>query len=136
MTISEQQRDAFKEFEKATWNKQAENYDVFAGQMTRRAVDGLLDAVGVNPGTRLLDVATGPGYVAAEATRRGAEAIAVRSCKSPHGSSSRSPTDLALDALYLIRPCTAELRTDGAVVILGRGRCRCSEGTMRRLGDG
>ena len=43
--------------------------------MTRHAVDGLLDAVQVRPGTKLLDVATGPGYVAAEATQRGAEAI-------------------------------------------------------------
>jgi len=75
MTISEQQRDAFKEFEKTSWSKQAEHYDVFAGQMTRRAVNGLLDAVRVRAGTKLLDVATGPGYVAAEATRRGADAI-------------------------------------------------------------
>src|SRR5262245_63782850 len=75
MTISEQQRDAFKEFEKTSWSKQAEHYDVFAGQMTRHAVNGLLDAVRVRAGTKLLDVATGPGYVAAEAMRRGANAI-------------------------------------------------------------
>ena len=77
MTISEQQRDAFKEFEKTTWNRQAEHYDAFAGQMTRHAVDRLLDAVQVSAQTKLLDVATGPGYVAAKATTRGADAIGV-----------------------------------------------------------
>src|SRR5262249_2582465 len=77
MTISEQQRDAFKEFEKTTWNRQAEHYDAFAGQMTHHAIDRLLNAVQVSSRTKLLDVATGPGYVAAKATTRGADAIGV-----------------------------------------------------------
>lgn len=75
MTISEQQSQAFKEFERIGWAKQAEHYDSLVGQMTRQAVDALLAAVDVRSGAKLLDVASGPGYVAAEATRRGLDAI-------------------------------------------------------------
>jgi ubiquinone/menaquinone biosynthesis C-methylase UbiE len=74
MTITEQQTQAFKEFEKAGWRKQAEHYDDLAGQVTRQTVDAMLSAIDLQPGTRMLDVASGPGYVAAEATRRGADA--------------------------------------------------------------
>jgi ubiquinone/menaquinone biosynthesis C-methylase UbiE len=75
MTISEPQSQAFKEFERTGWAKQAEHYDAFVGQMTQQAVDALLAAINVRSGTKLLDVASGPGYVAAEAARRGADAI-------------------------------------------------------------
>jgi SAM-dependent methyltransferase len=77
MTAGEQERLAFKNFERAGWDKQAEHYDSFIGQTTKQAVGGLLDAVGAGPGIVLLDVATGPGYVAAEATRRGADATGI-----------------------------------------------------------
>ncbi len=74
MIINEQQSQAFKEFERTGWAKQAEHYDSLVGQMTRQAVDALLSAVKARPGVKLLDVASGPGYVAAEATRRGLDA--------------------------------------------------------------
>src|SRR5215470_1657581 len=74
MTINEQQSQAFKDFERNGWCKQAGHYDGLVGQMRRQAVDAMLSAVDVRIGTRLLDVASGPGYVAAEAARRGAEA--------------------------------------------------------------
>src|SRR6478609_2643355 len=70
MTINEQQSQAFKEFERTGWGKQAEHYDSLVGEMTRQAVDGLLAAANARSGIKLLDVASGPGYVAAEAARR------------------------------------------------------------------
>jgi ubiquinone/menaquinone biosynthesis C-methylase UbiE len=75
MTISEQQSQAFKEFERTGWAKQAEHYDSLVGQMTRQTADAMLTAVNVRSGAKLLDVASGPGYVAAEATRRGVDAV-------------------------------------------------------------
>ena len=45
------------------------------GASLRRIAEPLLDAVGAGPGTRLLDLATGPGYVAGHAVARGAEAV-------------------------------------------------------------
>ena len=70
--------DAFDAFEAAGWGgKDASAYDALAGRVTARFADTLLDAVAAGPGTRLLDVATGPGYVAATAAARGATAVGV-----------------------------------------------------------
>jgi ubiquinone/menaquinone biosynthesis C-methylase UbiE len=74
MTITEQQSREFKEFERVGWGKQAEHYDSLVGEVTRQAVDALLAAVGAQPNARLLDIASGPGYVAAEAARRDLDA--------------------------------------------------------------
>jgi SAM-dependent methyltransferase len=64
----------FHAFELAGWSDPATvaAYDDGFGSVTVQAVPALLDAIGVWPGLRLLDVATGPGYVAAAAAERGA----------------------------------------------------------------
>lgn len=69
--------DAFRRFEWSGWQTIAEPYDRLLGPLTSRVVDPLLDAAGVGSGTRVLDVATGPGYVAAAAAARGAIALGV-----------------------------------------------------------
>ena len=69
--------DAFNAFESAGWQHQAPTYDDFIGRVTSRLVDPLLDAANVRSGSRLLDVATGPGYAAANAARRGARVTGV-----------------------------------------------------------
>lgn len=68
--------EAFDVFEAAGWaEKDAGAYDMLLGRVTERFAEPLLDAVGAGPGTRLLDLATGPGYVAGRAVARGAEAV-------------------------------------------------------------
>jgi SAM-dependent methyltransferase len=68
---------AFRAFEQAGWQNVANRYhDAFAN-LTTQTIGPLLDAVGVGNGMRLLDVATGPGYVAAAAAQRGAHAVGV-----------------------------------------------------------
>jgi SAM-dependent methyltransferase len=67
----------FRDFEHAGWEGAAEAYAEYWGALTRQAVEPLLDAVGAGPGVRLLDVAAGPGYVAAAAAARGAQATGV-----------------------------------------------------------
>jgi SAM-dependent methyltransferase len=69
--------DAFDQFEASAWEERVEGYAGFFGAVTGRLVEPLLDVAGVGPGTRVLDVATGPGYVAAEAARRGATVCGV-----------------------------------------------------------
>jgi len=64
--------DAFDEFEASAWEERVEGYAGFFGAVTGRLVEPLLDLAQVGSGKRVLDVATGPGYVAAEAARRGA----------------------------------------------------------------
>jgi len=68
------QADAFSTFEHGAWQKVVGPYDNFFGRLTTQCIEPLLDAVGAIKGTRLLDVATGPGYVAAAAAHRGAKA--------------------------------------------------------------
>jgi SAM-dependent methyltransferase len=76
--MNEYDADAFDAFEAAGWGtKEAASYDALAGKVTSRLAEPLLDAVGAGPGTRLVDVATGPGYVAARAAERGAEVVGV-----------------------------------------------------------
>jgi SAM-dependent methyltransferase len=69
--------DSFNAFEAAGWERKAAGYDRFFGGITSRMIDPLLDAAGVASGRRALDVATGPGYVAARAAERGAEVVGV-----------------------------------------------------------
>lgn len=68
---------AFTEFERTGWNHVVDGYHRFLGPVTARAVEPLLDAAGVGPGSNVLDVATGPGYVAGGAAARGAEVVGV-----------------------------------------------------------
>jgi SAM-dependent methyltransferase len=73
--VTEYDSAAFEAFEEAGWTtKEAAAYDSLAGRVTSQCADALLDAVGAGSGTRLLDVATGPGYVASRAAERGAHA--------------------------------------------------------------
>jgi SAM-dependent methyltransferase len=67
--------EAFKAFEREGWSVQAGTYGGLIGAITRRLADPLLDAAGVGPGQRVLDVATGPGYVAERAVVRGARPV-------------------------------------------------------------
>ena len=64
--------DAFRDFEHGGWTSNASEYEAAFARLTRQAVAPLLDAVNLRHGARLLDVATGPGYVAAAAAARGA----------------------------------------------------------------
>jgi SAM-dependent methyltransferase len=68
---------AFWTFERDGWNGAAEAYRDYFGNLTAQTVGPLLDAVGARAGTRLLDVATGPGFVAATARERGARVVGV-----------------------------------------------------------
>ena len=62
--------DAFRDFEHAGWTSNVSEYEAAFTRLTRQAVAPLLDAVNLRHGARLLDVAAGPGYVAAAAAAR------------------------------------------------------------------
>jgi SAM-dependent methyltransferase len=75
--LSEQQRQAFADFERRGWDKAADPYHHHWGVLTQQSCGALLDAAHVTAGRRVLDVATGAGYVAAAAQARGADAVAI-----------------------------------------------------------
>lgn len=69
----------FKQMEHAGWSEAgvSSTYETWFTHLTSQSIPPLLDAVRAGVGVRLLDVATGPGHLAAEASRRGAEVIGV-----------------------------------------------------------
>jgi len=67
----------FHDFEQAGWERAADHYGDAFGGLTSQTIPALLRAAGVGKGTRLLDVASGPGYVAAAAAGLGASVVGV-----------------------------------------------------------
>jgi ubiquinone/menaquinone biosynthesis C-methylase UbiE len=70
---------SFREFEQAGWEDSGvvTTYHECLSGVTTQSVDALLDAAGVCNGSRVLDVATGAGYIAGVAAQRGAEVIGI-----------------------------------------------------------
>ena len=69
---SESELDVFRSFERAAHDTRAKSYyDAFSA-VTNRAIEPLLDAAQVREGTKLLDVASGPGTLAGRAAQRSA----------------------------------------------------------------
>ena len=73
--LSDDEHKAFGDFERRGWDKAAVPYNDLWGIATRQSCQALLDAAQVRAGSRVLDVATGAGYIAADAHQRGAVAI-------------------------------------------------------------
>lgn len=69
--------EAFRRFEERGHDRVAAGYEDFFAPVTTRTVEPLLDAAGVGSIGCVLDVATGPGVVAAHAGRRGARMVGV-----------------------------------------------------------
>jgi ubiquinone/menaquinone biosynthesis C-methylase UbiE len=61
----------FTKFEHQGWQRVADKYDCVWAQSTRQFIPYLLDAADVVAGMSVLDVGSGPGYVAAAAKKRG-----------------------------------------------------------------
>jgi ubiquinone/menaquinone biosynthesis C-methylase UbiE len=82
LDIAYMQANGFTAFEHETWENIVSEYETKFGNVTKQSNDALLDALEVRAGTRFLDVATGPGYVAGAAARRGAQAVGIDFAKA------------------------------------------------------
>jgi SAM-dependent methyltransferase len=67
----------FHAFEHAGWERAADYYGDAFGGLTSQTIPSLLTAADVRAGMRVLDVASGPGYVAAQAAALGAQPVGV-----------------------------------------------------------
>ena len=69
----------FHDFEHAGWEdaRVVEGYEREMAAVTRQSALELLGAGAVGPGSRVLDVACGPGFLAAAAAERGASAVGI-----------------------------------------------------------
>lgn len=75
--LSTEDAERLRSFERRVHDAVSTGYYDFFTPVTLLASEPLLDAVGLAPGMRLLDVASGPGSVAAAALRRGARPVGV-----------------------------------------------------------
>lgn len=70
-------RDSFSQFEYDGWQRVAGKYESAWSGLTRQFIPHLLEATKVKRGSRLLDVACGPGYVAEIASASGAHSTGI-----------------------------------------------------------
>jgi len=70
-SLSAEDADRLRAFERQRHDKLAPTYQDFFSPVTALAISPLLNAAQVRPGATLLDVATGPGSLALEATKLG-----------------------------------------------------------------
>jgi SAM-dependent methyltransferase len=75
--LSPEDAAQLRNYERDRHSALAEGYIGFFAPVTALAIAPLLDAVRLRAGTKLLDVPTGSGALAAEATRRGATVLGV-----------------------------------------------------------
>src|SRR5947208_2581341 len=75
--LSNSEADQLRTFERQGHDALARSYHAFFAAVTALATHPLFDAVHLQTGTRLLEVASGPGALAAEAANRGARPVGV-----------------------------------------------------------
>lgn len=75
--LSSDEAERLRAFEREGHDALATSYHAFFSAVTALATGPLLDAVHLRLGARLLDVATGPGILAAEAANRGARPVGI-----------------------------------------------------------
>jgi len=68
---------AFHAFEREGWERAPDAYHRYFGALTAQTIEPLLDSVANSTGPTVLDIASGPGYVAAAARRRGWSPVGV-----------------------------------------------------------
>lgn len=73
----DEQEKRFQEFEREGWEQVAGSYAGLTDGVTSDVAGPLLDAAGVDASSRVLDIATGPGWVARAASERGAQVVGV-----------------------------------------------------------
>lgn len=69
--------EKFRNFEHAGWENIPGGYHEAFGSLTTQAIEPLLDALRLKKGMSFLDIASGPGYVAEAAAKRGATVLGV-----------------------------------------------------------
>lgn len=75
--LSSSEAEQLRAFERQGHGALATSYHAFFAAVTALATKPLVDAARLRPGTRLLDVATGPGGLSAEAASRGARPVGI-----------------------------------------------------------
>jgi len=125
--------DAFHHFEHQGWERAAAAYPGTFGELTAQLAAPLLDAAQISAGARVLDVATGPGYVAGLAAGRGARVIGIDFSPAMIAEARVRHPDIDFregDAEHLDLPDTS---VDAAVMAFGLLHLARPEAALREL---
>jgi SAM-dependent methyltransferase len=125
--------EAFRRFEADGWQQVSDVYDRLFGPVTAHVLPALLDAAGVARGTRVLDVASGPGYVAARAAERGALVVGIDVAPAMVGLASRLHPELDFRQAPAEAPPFADGAFDAVVSNFGLGHFAEPERVAARL---
>ena len=68
---------SFKEFEQQNWEKVADAYHEGFGRITANSATALVDNAKIKRNDKVLDIACGPGYVAAFASKKSKAVIGI-----------------------------------------------------------
>ncbi|NEO23090.1 MAG: class I SAM-dependent methyltransferase [Moorea sp. SIO1F2] len=77
MTVPTNNPKEFRQFEYCGWQQSVDQYHSSFSSLTSQTIESLLDSVNAGRDMELLDIATGPGYVAAQAQKRGCKVTGV-----------------------------------------------------------
>ncbi|NEO40972.1 MAG: methyltransferase domain-containing protein [Moorea sp. SIOASIH] len=77
MTVPTNNPKEFRQFEYCGWQQSVDQYHSSFSSLTSQTIESLLDSVNAARDMELLDIATGPGYVAAQAHKRGCKVTGV-----------------------------------------------------------
>ncbi|MEE4421567.1 class I SAM-dependent methyltransferase [Streptomyces bugieae] len=129
-------RTPFDVSERRAWAGSAAVYEAGFGRLCAYPVPALLDAAGVGPGMRVLDVGTGPGSVAAAAGVCGAQVVAV---DAEAGMARRAAQAVPDASVYVAALPQLPFRSDqfdatvGNFVLNHVGRPRVALAELRRV---
>ena len=105
----------FEDLERAGWERTVDDYYAACRPVTHRLILPLLDAARVEAGSRVLDVGTGPGDVAAEAAARGAEVVGLDFARAMIGLAVRLHPELPFVIGDAVSPPFEDGRFDAVV---------------------
>jgi SAM-dependent methyltransferase len=128
--LSADAAERFRSFERQRHDHLAETYRDFFTPVTALAIKPLFDAIRLESGIDLLDVATGPGSVVAEAHRLGAKAVGVDLSPGMIDLATKSYPGLDFRVAEVEHLPFADRSFDAVVCNFGLGHLPCPEASV------
>lgn len=128
--LSADAAERFRSFERQRHDHLAKTYRDFFTPVTALAIKPLFDAIRLESGIDLLDVATGPGSVVAEAHRLGAKAVGVDLSPGMIDLATKSYPGLDFRVAEVEHLPFADRSFDAVVCNFGLGHFPCPEASV------
>ena len=132
--LSAEDAERLRRFERERHDSLAATYHDFFTPITALAIQPLLDAAGAGAGSKLIDIATGPGSVAAKASRLGASCIGVDLSPEMIALARRSHPDIDFRVAEVEHLPFADRSFDAVVCNFGLGHFPWPEAALAECG--